>query len=329
LFAPIEDEAILQDGVKGYRISVFEAKIEFPIIHMGPLNDEGSSSSIKIRSPQKVDDKGSNGEVAVQADVEQVDRREMLSHDADQDKREDEQVPEDCWHLNSNSNVGLNEEGPRVSLNGTINSQLVIPVKEAALKHIEYGVAIMKHGLSGVEVEERNILEVNRGLKVRSLVEANSEEGVRESPKLRSKAVQDFIGNCGCGSGLPYREDDVHRVQIGEKLENDVSLSSSSRSRTKTTQFSGNGYSEEMAKIYKNGLPTVDEEVNKFTSSSGGNSLDVLPGFNPLIEAQSGGGSVEANSYRKRNVTKQLHAQSNKRVTRSQTKQSKGSVSAT
>jgi len=33
---PIEDEVILQVEDKGYRISVFEAKTEFTIIHTGP-----------------------------------------------------------------------------------------------------------------------------------------------------------------------------------------------------------------------------------------------------------------------------------------------------
>jgi len=45
---PIEDEAIILVEDKGFRISVYEAKTEFTIIHMGPLDEEVSSSSVKI-----------------------------------------------------------------------------------------------------------------------------------------------------------------------------------------------------------------------------------------------------------------------------------------
>jgi len=38
---PIDEEAIVQIGDKGFRVSVFEAKTEFTIFHTGPL-DGGS-----------------------------------------------------------------------------------------------------------------------------------------------------------------------------------------------------------------------------------------------------------------------------------------------
>ena len=144
---------------------------------------------------------------------------------------------------------------------------------------------------------------------------------------FRSKSVQVNSGSCSEVAPQSLNcEVDVHRVQKGEELGNDVAGSSSSRSRTITAHLSGNGYSEEMAKIYQNGLPMVDEERNKCNSSSGGDNLDVPPGFSPLKGEKSGGGSTEANSFRKRNVIKQLHVQSTKRVTRSQTKQRRGPV---
>ncbi|KAJ8448188.1 hypothetical protein Cgig2_031912 [Carnegiea gigantea] len=43
--SPIEDEALLQIEDKGLRVSVFESKTVFTIIHTGPLNKEASSSS--------------------------------------------------------------------------------------------------------------------------------------------------------------------------------------------------------------------------------------------------------------------------------------------
>ena len=42
---PIEDEAIIHVEDKGFRVSVFEARTEFTIIHMGPMEEEISSPS--------------------------------------------------------------------------------------------------------------------------------------------------------------------------------------------------------------------------------------------------------------------------------------------
>ena len=49
-------------------------------------------------------------------------------------------------------------------------------------------------------------------------------------------------------------EKEVSSIHEGEKLGNKGSLSLSSSSRTKTAQLSGNGYSEEVAKLCKIGL---------------------------------------------------------------------------
>jgi len=139
-----------------------------------------------------------------------------------------------------------------------------------------------------------------------------------KNQRNRQSAVPEVL-NC---------ENEVHRVQMNKQLENDGSVSSSSRSRTKTTQLSGNDYTEEMAKIYNNGLTEEDEEVNKLNSPSEGNSREVALGFNPVIGAKYGEGSCEATLHRKKKVTKQLHTQSAKQMTRSQMKQSKGPDSA-
>jgi len=308
---------------------------------MGPLDDEGSSSSMKICNSKKGEAGKANDEVPVQADMEQVDRHTTLSHDADQVVREAEQDQEGCWHLNSNSNYDLNGEEPRVHLNGNTNT----PVTLASLKSNEYGAATTKHGFSGVDVEEMDDTDNNQGLKTNSLKETNFVEGVKGPTKpnlhggkelllasnnmsFRSKLAQ---VNSGSYSGVAPQptncEVDVHKVQKGEELGNDVAASSSLRSRTITAQLSGNGYSEEMAKIYQSGLPMVDEERNKCHSSSGGNNPDVPPGFSPQKGEKSDGDSTEANSLRKRNAIKQLHVQSTKRVTRSQSKQGRGPVS--
>ena len=62
-----------------------------------------------------------------------------------------------------------------------------------------------------------------------------------------------------------------------------TSSSSSSRPKIRTAQLSGNGYSEEMAKIYYNGSDSMEVEVSKCNSSSGGNNLDVPPGFEYVL----------------------------------------------
>jgi len=99
---PIEDEAILQVEDKSYRVSVFEAKTEFTIIHTGPLNEDVSSSSMRIKSSHKVAAMDSSGDVAVQDDLAQWGLRRDPSHDDEQDDEAVNQSP--SVQKNSNSN---------------------------------------------------------------------------------------------------------------------------------------------------------------------------------------------------------------------------------
>ena len=62
--SPIKDEAILHVQGKGFRVSVFEARTEFTIIHTGPLEEEVSSSSMN-----RVDVMESNGKNVAQVDL--------------------------------------------------------------------------------------------------------------------------------------------------------------------------------------------------------------------------------------------------------------------
>ena len=74
--SPIEDEAILHVQGKGFRVSVFEARTEFTIIHTGPLEEEVSSSSMN-----RVDVMEFNGKNADQVDLAKDDLQK--EHDLD------------------------------------------------------------------------------------------------------------------------------------------------------------------------------------------------------------------------------------------------------
>ena len=270
----------------------------------------------------------------------------MLSHDGEQGGLEGEESAEGRYHLNSNSLFGRNDRGPRVSSNGTVSSKVVVPGKVATANGNEYGQSMSKNRLIVDDVAALVSTEVIKKCKGNSLVEVNSEEAVRGSPKhnievgngilcesnilsSRTKEDEDFTGK---GSGVALNsfdcKDDENRGHKGESLGNCGSLKSSSRSRTRSAHLSGIGYLEEMAKLYKNGLSVEGDEVNKRNSSSGGNNLDIPPGFGNLVGEKADGGlinlevgvpySFEASSIRKRNGTKRHHNQPNKRVTRSQ-----------
>ena len=124
------------------------------------MDEAASSSSLKVNSSKKVDGRGSKAEVANHDDLEQMDRREVQSHDADQDGREGEQMDaegssgevaveddlaQEDWRqelshaneqsgregeqspvgqscLKSISNLALEVGRPRLSTNGGINS---------------------------------------------------------------------------------------------------------------------------------------------------------------------------------------------------------------
>jgi len=118
--SPIEDEAVIQVGHVGYRISVFEAKTEITIFHMGSV-DKDRSPSMKINCTQRKEDEGSSGDVEAQADLAYKDWQRQLSHADEQKGREGEQSPDGRSILNSNSK-SANEIGQsRLSPEGSIN----------------------------------------------------------------------------------------------------------------------------------------------------------------------------------------------------------------
>ena len=166
-------------------------------------------------------------------------------------------------NLNSNSTFAHNEGGPRIFKNCTANSHLVDPEKMAALNGNECGEKLMTLGVADNDVIVMVNSEDNKELKVNSQDEANSEEVFRGSPQINS-------GNCLVVALASRNYEDVaFRVQKGEQLGNGASVCLSSRSRTKTAQLSGNGYSEEVAKLYQSGLPDAGEEENRSNSASG------------------------------------------------------------
>jgi len=330
---PIEDGAILQVEGKGFRVSVFEAKTEYTIIHMGPLDEEASSFSLKVNCSQQVDGRGSKGEVANHDDLEQMDRQEVLSHDANQDGGEGEQVPVDRCDLNSNSILYPIIGRPRVSLNGSINSQLVGPALMASFK-------MMKHGLQGPDAAVVNDMDDCQGLKGNRLDDVGNGNGILlASSNIVSRSNAGNANSFICSDEAIVSQNievEMHRIQRDKKMGSCVSLSASSRSKTRTAQLSGIGYSEEMAKLYQIGAPSVGKEVSQCHTSSRGQSLDVPPGFKSLINSEGGGVSIhsgvddsnltDAMPCREGKANKQIHVQSAKRVTRSQTKQRKESV---
>ena len=75
---------------------------------------------------------------------------------------------------------------------------------------------------------------------------------------------------------------EMHRIQRDEMMDRCASLTASSRTKTRTAQLSGIGYSKEMAKLHQLSAPSVDEEVSQCHPSSMGNSLGVPRGFNAM-----------------------------------------------
>ena len=118
---PIEDEAIIQVETEGYRISVFEAKTEYSIFHLGSV-DEGFQPSMEPNCCQREEEEGSSGEVAVQADVAHKDWSNELSHGGSQTDREEQRSQ--AGKTISNSNVISTPEfsQPRAPRNGSNNS---------------------------------------------------------------------------------------------------------------------------------------------------------------------------------------------------------------
>jgi len=96
------------------------------------------------------------------------------------------------------------------------------------------------------------------------------------------------------------------------------------------------GYSEELARLYQIGEPSVDREESQCPTSSGGKSMEVAPGFDSLSNSKGGGDSThlgidgsnptDALLCQEGKLNKQVQVQSTKRVTRSHTKQRKEAV---
>jgi len=218
----------------------------------------------------------------------------------------------------------------------------------------EYGLAKMKLGLQGIEVVEKDIMNASQRPKGDRVDDDKSEEVTSGSPRVvntggnrilneksnsstRTKAGMVHSGK-GLGQDIDSRniEDDVQRDQKSEMIWKGTSSSSFSKTKTRMAQLSGNGYLEEMAKIYYNGSDSMEVEVSKCNSSSGGNNLDVPLGFEPVLGMKCDGvsnhptlgvdNSTAVNQGRKVKDAKRLLDQTSKRVTRSQTRQSKGSI---
>jgi len=291
--SPIEDEAILQVGNKGFRISVFEAKTAYTIIHTGPLEEEDSSSSMKA---QGMEVRGLNDEVAQEADLEQVERQQEMSQDAVHVAQEGQQLPNGLLNLNSNlssanyegQQLPHEEGGTRMFLNGTVNTSLADKNGNEALVGNEGGEKLMKLGVGINDVNAMIIRNDNQDHKVGSPVEVNSEEGCRGSPQIN-------IGKCSIVAPASRNsEDEAFRVEKSDRLENGASICLSSRSRTKTAQVSGNGYSEEVAKLYQIGLPDAREVENGSRSAFGDFNMDVPPGFSPIVGCEGWWGVSQA-----------------------------------
>jgi len=195
-----------------------------------------------------------------------------------------------------------------------------------------------KHGLEDMNAAEVNDMDNCLGLKGNRLDDVAIGTLLDSSKKCsRSKADNANSNICsGEASDCQHIGDDVHRVQRNEKMDSCASLSASSGSKTKTAHLSGIGYSEEMARLYQNGEPSVDREESQCHTSSGGKNLEVSPGFNSLINSKGGGVSthlgidgsnlIDALLCQEGKLNKQVKVQSTKRVTRSHTKQRKEAV---
>ena len=148
-----------------------------------------------------------NDEVADQGDLEDVKGRKVSSHIDEHDGREEEQAQADQSILNSNSNFGPKDGQPRVSLKGSINSQLDASARSTCN---EYGAAKTKSEIQGIDVAEKGVMNESQGSKGNRFTDANSEEVASESPRFefeggnlyersnsssRSKAIKVNIGN--------------------------------------------------------------------------------------------------------------------------------------
>ena len=91
----------------------------------------------------------------------------------------------------------------------------------------------------------------------------------------------------GVHRGFPLNAvDDEVCKQLERKLISSASISDASSTKTKTAQLSGNGYSEEIEKIYCHGIASQDEVNHHYVrrnekSSPTVSKLSAPPGFGP------------------------------------------------
>jgi len=283
---PIEDEAIIQVEGKGFRVSVFEAKTEFTIIHMGPIEEEISDPSRGTTNACKVAVDSSDVAINI-VNQDHDDRQKEQDHVGEEGEREDEQSPAAGCNSILNSNHTNDVSQPRDSPFGSINS---------------------------VGEVEKNSKLCNEGLE-----DARSEGVVGEAPLFEG---EDEEGN-GQLAGL--------------RVSNDA-LSDYSSTKTKSAQLSGNGFSEEMEKIFR--LKQVNKaefyqqsiigngiQVNELRADPQESDLSIPPGFGIAEDAVPPGFLTtivpEANQARKLKGKRRIIVHSAKRMTRSQVKQSK------
>ena len=284
---PIEDEAIIQVKDKGFRVSVFETKTEYTIIHMGPMEEEISPPSMK--NTRKVAVMDSNGDMVTNANLDHDDQRKEQDLDGVKGAREDEQPPA----VGGNSNLNprhTNDVGqPRDYSFGSINV-----------------------------VDD---VEKNKKLSDAGLEDARSEGTLGASPLIDGEAEE--------GNGQ----------LVGRRISNDA-ISVSSSTKTKSVQLSGNGYSEEMEKIFGHKQTFQAESIQHYDIEKGNHvselpnvpqvsELSIPPGFGNAEVAAPPGFEVtkepEASPTptRKSKVKRRIVDQSSKRLTRSQLKQCK------
>ena len=162
---------------------------------------------------------------------------------------------------------------------------------------------------------------------------------VEKNNKLSDEGLEDARSE-GMLNVLPLIEGEVEagNVQLaGKRMSNDA-LSESSSTKTKSAQLSGNGYSEEMEKIFQhtqamqtviNQQPTIGNgnHVSEMPHDTQVSDLSIPPGFGNAEDAAPLGFVIttvpDASPPRKIKGIRRIIDHSAKRLTRSQVKQSK------
>jgi len=119
------DEAIIQVKNNGFRVSVFEAKSEFTIFHMGH-KDVDSSVPFIHKDNVRPDAMDSEDVVEDQANIDHGNGQRNHNNVEGQSVSDDEQARPLRCNLNSNSNHTHQEEQPRKEHEGSINSMSVM-----------------------------------------------------------------------------------------------------------------------------------------------------------------------------------------------------------